>query len=719
MEKLMQSSRYSFLSVLILMLVALGSSAYAQGRSWGYVGDPEGGLIVSLARDADGNVFAGTDVNGLFRSTDDGATWSHADAGIREKRVDAICAVAGHLFAITGPSDVAGILYRSDDDGLSWRQLSLSPSIGSPLTVDSSGALLSSGSRGTVRSTDAGESWTMIDSVESEMTRGLAAGPGGVDYAISAKVYSLDIATIRRTTDGGRTWSRPDNSFENYTCIAVASNGTVYAGTKSQGLLRSTDSGATWYYANDGDTLNRWIRSITILPGNVIIAVSQVGLLRSTDEGVSWAAASRTGILPMVAIGGNGPELLIGSDKGMRRGIFEHGAWSPINQGLTATALQALAVGRDGQMLAAAGNELYLSADGGRSWSDLDWAWPDGTVPPLATADGSFLVELRNGDRASILRITDAGARWSTVAQEVTTRFSRFALAPDGRIYAGTYGDGLFRSTDDGVTWSRFGPAANGLTVSAIAFDASGKIMVGTGEEGMGTLYAIGRESGEWSRMSSIDNAVGVIDVLATPRSLVALTLSPPFHSIFRSGDGGGVWSATMKTDAPSAIAVDHDGTIYAGSRWNGVHSSTDDGATWSIDTAGLSALGVQTLAVDASGRVYAGTQQGLFATIVPAGVDRAANDDAGESYRLAIYPNPASGSCSVSYHTAATGVARLSLIDALGREVMRREDLLEAGEHHRSLDLSTLPDGRYLLRVEAGGVTRAMPLVLIRGVAR
>ena len=80
---------------------------------------------------------------------------------------------------------------------------------------------------------------------------------------------------------------------------------------------------------------------------------------------------------------------------------------------------------------------------------------------------------------------------------------------------------------------------------------------------------------------------------------------------IIRSPDGGVTWDPVAFTGEKDfhALAAGPDGTLYGQATDNNVLlTSTDLGATWTPTGAGLLAFG---LAVDATGRIVASTQQG------------------------------------------------------------------------------------------------------------
>ena len=86
------------------------------------------------------------------------------------------------------------------------------------------------------------------------------------------------------------------------------------------------------------------------------------------------------------------------------------------------------------------------------------------------------------------------------------------------------------------------------------------------------------------------------------------------------------------------------------------------------------------------------------------------------EAARLAVAPNPAVGQASLSYSLATPERVRLSVYDALGREVARVVDAERpTGEHRARLDTGRLSAGIYVVRLEAGGQVSSRTLTVVR----
>lgn len=78
--------------------------------------------------------------------------------------------------------------------------------------------------------------------------------------------------------------------------------------------------------------------------------------------------------------------------------------------------------------------------------------------------------------------------------------------------------------------------------------------------------------------------------------------------------------------------------------------------------------------------------------------------------------PNPVRSVTTLRFALREPGVARLTVVDGLGREVARLVDgMTGAGEQRVAFDASALPAGLYLVRLEAAGATTTRTFVRVR----
>jgi photosystem II stability/assembly factor-like uncharacterized protein len=99
---------------------------------------------------------------------------------------------------------------------------------------------------------------------------------------------------------------------------------------------------------------------------------------------------------------------------------------------------------------------VFLSSDGGRSWSDISGSLPKDvgfTSQPLVIDSRTFLLGTAEASNAGIYRTTDRGNTWS-LAYKGSVKGRPLVAKSDGTMYWITSPGGLIKSVDRGVTWT-------------------------------------------------------------------------------------------------------------------------------------------------------------------------------------------------------------------------------------------------------------------------
>ena len=178
------------------------------------------------------------------------------------------------------------------------------------------------------------------------------------------------------------------------------------------------------------------------------------------------------------------------------------------------------------------------------------------------------------------------------------------------KLYAGTIGQSVWRSTDDGDTWHR---ASNGIfpeaDVRAVAVNPNNADVVYAGTDK--GVFRSENGGDAWqalpSEMDELEVWALAIDTTA-PETLYAGTCPSAF---FKSTDGGESWrklNADLAQECegvpiiPRVTTFIIDGednqTLYAGIEIDGMRLSTDGGETWTERSEGLSSLDIHGLCV-------------------------------------------------------------------------------------------------------------------------
>lgn len=240
----------------------------------------------------------------------------------------------------------------------------------------------------------------------------------------------------------------------------------LYAGIASRGLFRSLDHGLTWTRSNGGKDIG-WVSGLVRM-GRLLFMATTNGLLRSEDEGVSWAEIRIPNTPPnpdFFSLGGVGSSLIATVEQSMPRRSGDSGVtWTGMREYLD---FQSLLTSpnqffTDGGVIYAGSTGMLRSLDEGLTWSDLSQSipHPQGLYFNTVTAHGGIL--LTGTNRGAIFRSADNGESWTRTLQLDTTSWI-FSLAVwedsaarTATVFAGTYGSGVYRSPDGGVTWSPF-----------------------------------------------------------------------------------------------------------------------------------------------------------------------------------------------------------------------------------------------------------------------
>ena len=220
-------------------------------------------------------------------------------------------------------------------------------------------------------------------------------------------------------------------------------------------------------------------------------------------------------------------------------------------------------------------------------------------------------------------------------------------------IYAGDAQDGVFVSTDGGMSWKQ---QQNGLppatTIHALAFDDSGKKLYAASDAG---VYVSADSAKSWAKVGGLpqDSYTAVAFDLKKAQSIYAGSAQ---HGIFASQNSGATWTAA-NSGLPASLAI--NGLAFdseAHQLWAatnaGIYLSPDSGASWRVLNNGLPAgVNVYTVlpaSIDggAEGLIFAGTNKGFYLS-----QDSAAHWQTSQAplTRISIYD------VLVDYHTVTT----------------------------------------------------------------
>jgi hypothetical protein len=301
---------------LLLFFVCLAGTASAQ---WNGISQLQYSKIYCMLTTSDSTVFVGGENMLLMRSTDGGSAWTNVMGNGLE--VDTILSLAegcGYVFA--GANGVESI-YRSTNNGVTWSAANNGLPSGAAMNelITAGSLLYAATDRGVYSSSDSSQHWKADTAGLSlnQLYPGQNGGTVGIAYT-GSKLYTM-------TKTGGSVYTSPigtiswaqiaaDTFHTGYGVTAINTN--IFIATQ-QGIYLYDANGSTWRSRNNGLPVNdsTFLYSCILTKSDTLLfaylhysssSAYGTGVYVTSDLGATWtqvntATFSSTSIRAMVA----------------------------------------------------------------------------------------------------------------------------------------------------------------------------------------------------------------------------------------------------------------------------------------------------------------------------------------------------------------------------------------------------------------------------------
>jgi len=254
---------------IVAFILSVSLKATAQ---WVQCDGSFGGPVYAFAH-LGSNIFAGTDVTGVFISSNNGANWAQTTLNNRYVR-----SLAGdgnninNIFAGTEPDGV----YLSTDNGTSWTQTALTTGAVYALAVLGNNIFAGNGYNGIYLSTNNGVNWTQT-ALNDQLVWSLAT--------LGNNIFAATYTGVYLSTNNGTSWTNTGLNTQYPISLATLGN-NIFVGSAGYGVYLSTNNGTNW--TQTALTTNSVI-SLAVSGNNIFAGTGGTnGVYLSTNNGASW-----------------------------------------------------------------------------------------------------------------------------------------------------------------------------------------------------------------------------------------------------------------------------------------------------------------------------------------------------------------------------------------------------------------------------------------------
>jgi hypothetical protein len=304
---------------------------------------------------------------------------------------------------------------------------------------------------------------------------------------------------------------------------------------------------------------------------------------------------------------------------------------------------------------------------------------------------------------------TNNGISWSPLNVGLTNLNIYSLTASNYMLFAGTINGGLFSLTIGGTVWTERNNGFTSLFVSSIAF-SGGNMYAGFLDAG---IYKSTNNSVNWF---AVNNGLANHDVQST--AVIGTNIyAGTAGGVYLSTNNGASWNVTGLMSNIISLAV--SGTNLFASNYESVYLSTNNGANWINKSQGFNISPVIFDLFITNDYIYAGTSlnsvwRRSLSDII--GVQNIATEIPLQFSLKQNYPNPFNSMCNVQFSMCNAGNVKLVVYDVQGREVRTLvNERLQAGTYETSFDGSMLNSGVYFYKLTTDGFTETKRMILIK----
>ncbi|MCE1165315.1 MAG: T9SS type A sorting domain-containing protein, partial [Bacteroidetes bacterium] len=283
------------------------------------------------------------------------------------------------------------------------------------------------------------------------------------------------------------------------------------------------------------------------------------------------------------------------------------------------------------------------------------------------------------------------------------TSYFQAIVKTGSAIYAGSFGGGVYMTTNEGANWTALNGGLSNLNVWDLDYDAT-------------YLYAATADGGIFRIPLSGSTWTAINNGLPTGYDIRALNVSgnkifAGFSGLYYSTDNGNTWTSTANDSLAGKkvrciYTYDNANKILVGTYNNGIYVSVNGGANFYSANTGLQTLSdVYTISILNGTTVFVGVYGlGIWKRPLSEIVSGIKNlsSEIPSAYKLGQnYPNPFNPVTNIRFELPSASNVLLKVFNSAGMEVSTiANGHYGAGVYEASFDASNLSSGVYFYRL-------------------
>ena len=427
---------------------------------------------------------------------------------------------------------------------------------------------------------------------------------------------------------------------ESIKCFSVIQEGTMLCGTASNGIYKSTDSGNSWSNSSTGLSAFDVNAIYTAQSGTVFAGLNGGGVNKSTDSGDSWEQTSIS-LLSITSLSENSSgDIFAAGWSAIYKSTDDGVSWDTLSNGLpSADWIESLVINNSQRIICVTGiNGVFYSDDNGESFLSSGLSGTELNSIVKNAFDNLFV----SSNGSGVYKSTDNGLTWIEASNGLGDLFVNTLWSDNSSgLFAGLKNGRVYLSINNGLFWQPITTAYSLSEVNSIISDLNQNVFIGTNLNG---IFCASEGNYKWSQCNEGLKSSEVINVLAIDSTQVFAATN--LNGIFRTSNKGETWiNNGLQGNIGMTLSLSNSKNIYAGlfaeiGFFGDKLRSDDNGYSWISIGAGLPIEPAYDFAFTKHNEVYT--------AIAGAGAEIYYSSDSGSSW------NKISGSLSNPVYTVA-----------------------------------------------------------------